>query len=132
MRKILLALPLAVLASTNIYAEEVLFCNEIEGIGIFFDPEGVVTSAVEDSRFKASINGNSFTVKGYSDVTDGTYPCTTPYAHQPQMLSCGLDFYSITYNTKTNHGSLAVQYISDKAPKSGDTLAISLFKCDAF
>ena len=133
MRKILLALPLVVLASTNTHAEEVLFCNEIEGTGIFFDPEGVVTAGVKNSRFKASINRNSFTVKGYDAATDGTYSCKTPYQSAPHMLLCNQYFQSIAYNTKTNHGSLAAQFVSDAAPKSGsDSLTVSLFKCDTF
>ena len=134
MRKILLALPLAVLASTNPYAEEVLFCNEIKATGIFFRPEGVVTAGVENLRFKASINGNgnSITVKGYSRRHDGTYPCETPFAISPERLFCSSSFTSITYNTKNNHGALAGMYIGDEVPKSGDSLVISLFRCDSF
>jgi len=133
MRKILLGLPLVVLASTNIYAEEVLYCNEIKATGIFLKPGGVVTSGVTPARFKASINGNSFKVKGYSSAADGTYACTTPFGLQTNMLSCDLEFHSITYNTKNNYGSLAKQFIGDVAPISGgDNLGVSLFKCDTF
>ena len=72
-------------------------------------------------------------IKGHPlSPANKTYPCTAPYAiiGEPELLSCTIDFYQFSFNS--NNGRFVFGKLAGYVGGDGDSITVTLGKCDKF
>ena len=131
-----LALLITVLAGNAYGEDEIYYCAETDSNGFWFDKKlkKYKRSKFSTDKFKIKFDRTAKTVeiKGHplAGAVDGTYPCTVPFGHRPELLSCSHRLLDFNFNT--NNGLFLFAMLFGYVAGDEDSVSVSYGKCDKF
>ena len=131
-----LALLITVLAGNAYGEDEIYYCAETDANGFWFDETSkkLTRSGFVTDKFKIKFDSTAKTleIKGHPDgPSNGTYPCTAPYANvKPELLSCTKTLNHFSFNS--NNGRFVFAKLFGYVGGDGDSIIVKYGKCDKF
>ena len=120
----------------NAYGDDdIYYCAETDANGFKSDNElkkyKPQLFTMKKFKIKFDRTAKTIEIKGHPfDTDNGTYPCTAPFVHLPEKLSCLADFYHFSFNS--DNGRFVFAKLFGYVGGDGDSIAVSYGKCDKF
>lgn len=131
-----LGLLITVLAGNAYGEDEIYYCAETDANGFWFDETSkkLTRSDFVTDKFKIKFDSTAKTleIKGHPvGTSNGTYPCTAPYARiKPELLSCTKALNHFNFNS--DNGRFVFAKLFGYVGADGDSIIVKYGKCDKF
>jgi hypothetical protein len=130
-----IALLVTVLAGNAYGDDEIYYCAETDANGYVFDKTlkkyRIGRFNVDKFKIKFDRTAKTLEIKGHPlDPINKTYPCTTPYGHRPELLSCTSSLYHFNFNS--DNGRFVLGMLYGYVAGDEDTISVSYGTCDRF